>query len=416
MKYLKIAIIALLVAILVGPYLTLAQDSAPQVPSEIIIKGNLRDPDHGSPYQKGVYTLECGLYSSEACEGDDLVHYFGSFEVEITAHKVKDDEGVSKFDAAFELAVDTSGLPNDLIAPLWFKYIESTIGGYEVIPITSDLFAIISQKAVTIFDEDNNVYKSPTKVKPDKSKCAELVKDDQTTEECIPAREVYVDEAKNAHTVDYIHAINTLYPNPETDADKLVVYGAISTEIDERIADHTEAYGHLSTDDKTDLTDGGDTTLHYHSSDRDLANATGILDKSHLDSSQIQRRVTGTCGAGSSIRVINEDGSVVCEPDDVNDAVSNPSGTYNSMTVGYANTLTGKDLSVWRDCCQICQYEGTDPGDWDLACILWPWDEASCKKMVCDRAPAPGPCRSYQWNTFYSDGTFVVKGDSCPGY
>ncbi len=32
----------------------------------------------------------------------------------------------------------------------------------------------------------------------------------------------------------------------------------------------------------TDLTDGGDTTLHYHATDRALANATGQLTLDHL--------------------------------------------------------------------------------------------------------------------------------------
>lgn len=57
-------------------------------------------------------------------------------------------------------------------------------------------------------------------------------------------------------------------------------------------------------------------------------------------------RVTGACGPGYSIQTITEDGSVVCEPDEVNDAVSNPSGDYPDMTVGYAlnaNSLDGVD-------------------------------------------------------------------------
>ena len=38
---------------------------------------------------------------------------------------------------------------------------------------------------------------------------------------------------------------------------------------------------HLTSSQKAALTNGGDTSLHYHSSDRDLANATGILSISH---------------------------------------------------------------------------------------------------------------------------------------
>ncbi len=38
-------------------------------------------------------------------------------------------------------------------------------------------------------------------------------------------------------------------------------------------------YFHLNNTEYTDLTDGGNTILHYHDSDRDLANATGILDE-----------------------------------------------------------------------------------------------------------------------------------------
>jgi hypothetical protein len=40
---------------------------------------------------------------------------------------------------------------------------------------------------------------------------------------------------------------------------------------------NTAAYTHLSGTNHTDLTDGGNSVLHYHATDRDLANASGTL-------------------------------------------------------------------------------------------------------------------------------------------
>jgi len=44
--------------------------------------------------------------------------------------------------------------------------------------------------------------------------------------------------------------------------------------------------------------------------------ADGVDDVGTLDPTVTQSRVNGSCGAGSSIRVINEDGTVECETDD----------------------------------------------------------------------------------------------------
>ena len=77
------------------------------------------------------------------------------------------------------------------------------------------------------------------------------------------------------------------------------------------------------------------------------------------DATYLQRRVTGTCGAGSSIRTINADGSVVCETDDAGGAgvtsvtasapLASSGGATPNITLGAcaANQVLKWNGSAW---------------------------------------------------------------------
>jgi hypothetical protein len=75
----------------------------------------------------------------------------------------------------------------------------------------------------------------------------------------------------------------------------------------------------------------------------DVGQGTGITvgaDAISVNTSVIQSRVTGTCAAGSSIRTVNSDGSVVCQTD------TNSGGDITSVTAGTGLTGGGTEGDV----------------------------------------------------------------------
>lgn len=114
-------------------------------------------------------------------------------------------------------------------------------------------------------------------------------------------------------------------------------------------------YYHLSNVEYTDLTDGGNTTLHYHASDRDLANATGTLavanggtgQTSYTNGQLLIGNTTGntltksTLTAGSGVTITNGTGSITISATGLGGDVVGPASATDNAIARFDGT-TGK--------------------------------------------------------------------------
>ncbi len=75
------------------------------------------------------------------------------------------------------------------------------------------------------------------------------------------------------------------------------------------------------------------------------------------DTAFLQRRVTATCAAGSSIRTINADGTVVCEPDDIGAANSFVQGGNAFASTAVLGTTDNQALDIRVNGVQVMRYQ-----------------------------------------------------------
>ncbi|MGA1865584.1 MAG: hypothetical protein ACMUHX_11050 [bacterium] len=108
--------------------------------------------------------------------------------------------------------------------------------------------------------------------------------------------------------------------------------------------------------------------------------------------------------------------------DHVNDSVSNPSGTYSSMSVGYASSagsassagnasaVNGVQFNPLRVCIYI-GLRGTGHTEERLSLVLPSnWGTSTCRNLVCK-----GHWNQWEVYAYYSDGSGnVIDGGTCP--
>jgi len=184
-----------------------------------------------------------------------------------------------------------------------------------------------------------------------------------------------------------------------------------------------------------DSDSGGDITAVTAGTGLAGGGTTGAVSLA-VDSAVVQSRVGGTCAAGSSIRVVNPDGTVVCETDDDSGgditAVNTAAGTglQGGVTTGVASlslltTCGSNQILKWTGAAWACAADADSGGDitavtagtglsggGTTGAVSLAADTSVIQSRVSGTCPAGSSIR-----TVNQDGTVVCEpDDDTPGW
>lgn len=115
---------------------------------------------------------------------------------------------------------------------------------------------------------------------------------------------------------------------------------------------NTASYTHLTSTNHTDLTDGGDSTLHYHATDRDSANFTGTnwTDLTDAGASTLHYHASDRDLANATGTLALANGGTGASLSDPNaDRIGfwdDSAGAFTWLTVGSGLTITDTTLTA----------------------------------------------------------------------
>ena len=176
----------------------------------------------------------------------------------------------------------------------------------------------------------------------------------------------HINNTSNPHNVTYSQ-VGAIQDASNTVKDTHIDWGTGANQVSLDDVPDGSTYARLTVTQKTDLTDGGDSSLHYHSADRDLSNATGTLTISHGGTNN----TSYTTG-----KFIAYDGTKLASTAYDNSSFASASHTHNASDITAGTLLHERggleaDVSAYNGLVKIAggttSYITDNSANWDTA-------------------------------------------------